>query len=181
MKTCKIVLTNTVVSVNTENIINKELITVKLELTTTARKLEVYYDGECGMCCSFIEWLVGEDRALEVVCMPYQNEEAVRGFPDLMDYSPGKEIVVRVDGVDIYKGAEGWVWCLWSCAKYRDVAKLMNSRFMLPLAKKACYLLSKNRLRVSKLFFGKKAKQIAEEMNQTKVAEKDCENDNCKF
>ncbi len=154
---------------------------MKLELKTTAKKLEVYYDRECAMCCSFIEWLESQDRAMELVCMPYQSDEAKVKFPELAVYHPEKEIVVRVDGIDVYTGAEGWVWCLWSCAKYRDVAKLMNNRLMLRVAKKVCYLISKNRLKVSKLFFGKKARQIADEINKTKVDKTDYDNNSCKL
>jgi len=175
------VLTCSWFSVNTENIINKERIPMKLELTTAARKLEIYYDGQCGMCCSFIEWLETQERAMEVVCMPYQNEEALIQFRDLMEYHPDREIVVRVDGAEVFSGAEGWVWSLWSCGKYRDVARLMNTRLMLPLAKKVCYLVSKNRLKLSQLFFAKKATQIAEEIHQTELATKDCEQNNCKL
>jgi len=175
------VLTVPDVSVNTENTITKERLVMKLNLTITAKKIEIYYDGKCGMCCRFIEWLVAQDRAMEVVCLPYQSEEATKNFPEIESHNPAKEIVVRVDGGEIYTGAEGWVWCLWSGVKYRDVAKLMNSRWMLPVAKKACVLISKNRLKVSKLFFGKKAKQIADEIHKVEVAKEDCDSDNCRL
>jgi len=86
------------------------------------------------MCCSFVEWLVTRERAFKVECLPYQQDEAKEKCPQLLELKPDKEIIVRVDGQDIYKGAEGWVWCLWSCVQYQEVAKLMNCRALREVA-----------------------------------------------
>ena len=152
---------------------------MKLKLETTIQRIEVFYDGHCGMCSSFVEWLVAQERAIEVVCLPYQTDEAVTAFPELLELKPEREMIVRIDGEDFYRGAEGWVWCLWSCAKYQDVSKLVNTRMLLPMAKKVCYLVSKNRLRVSKLLFGKKAKAVAEELHQLEVDQSECDDGKC--
>lgn len=157
---------------------------MKLKLPTTVSKIEVFYDGHCGMCASFIEWLVSQDLRWEVVCLPYQSDGAKADFPELTALKPDKEIIVRVDGQKTYRGAEGWVWCLWSTVKYRDVAKLVNSRLLLPMAKKVCYLVSKNRLRVSKLLFHKKAKQVADEIHKLDHENRganDCNDGNCEL
>lgn len=143
-------------------------------LDTAVKCIEVFYDGRCGMCYTFIEWLERQERACELLSYDYQSSEAIEAFPDLMDYQPAKEIVVRMDG-EIYQGGEGWVCCLWSCAKYRDVAKKMNSRLLLPMAKKICHFVSKNRFGVSKLFFRKKNMEIAAEIDKNQEIECDGE------
>ncbi len=137
-----------------------------VNLDKAVQGIEVFYDARCAMCVTFVEWLVRQERAYDVVCLDYHCDEARRVFPELGDYDPDKEMVVRVDGGEIYQGAEGWICCLWSCKKYRDVAKKMNSRFLLPMAKKVCHLVSENRLVFSKVFFRKKNEEIAVEVDR---------------
>ena len=140
----------------------------KVNLDKGVKRMEVFYDARCAMCRTFIDWLVRQERACDVVCFDYHCDEARNVFADLDKYDPEKEMVVRVDEGEIYQGAEGWVCCLWSCAKYRDVAEKVNSRLLLPMVKKVCCLASRNRLLVSKMFFGKKSKEIAEELEKNK-------------
>lgn len=137
-----------------------------MNLDQEVMRMEVFYDGRCAMCRTFVEWLVRQEGACEVVCLDYDGDDARRVFPDLGDYDPEKEMVVRVDGGDVYQGAEGWVYCLWGCVKYRDVAERMSHRLLLPMAKKVCYLVSKNRLGISRLFFRKKNEEIAAELEK---------------
>ncbi len=141
------------------------------------KTIEVFYDTRCGMCCTFIEWLEKQERACELVSYDYQSGEAETVFPGLVDYHPEKMMVVRVDGEVVYQGGEGWVCCLWSCNKYQDVAKKMNSKLLLPMAKKFCYLVSNHRFKISKLFFRKKNKEITDEIEaeQKKNKEIECE------
>ena len=98
----------------------------KVNLDKAVKTIEVFYDGRCGMCCTFMDWLEKQERACELICYDYHSSEATAAFPDLLKYHPEKVIVVRVDGEEVYQGAEGWVCCLWTCAKYRDVARRMN-------------------------------------------------------
>lgn len=139
------------------------------------QKIEIYYDGHCGMCSSFIEWLVVQEHVCELVCCPYQDEGVERLFPAIKDLNPDKELVVRIAGGDVYRGAEAWVWCLWVSKKYRNIARLMNSDVMLPMVKKVCYLVSKNRLKMSHIFFGKKAAEVAEEVHKLELKQTGCD------
>lgn len=138
----------------------------RVNLDKAVKKIEVFYDGRCAMCRTFIGWLVKQERACELVCLDYASDEALGVFPEIRDYDPDREIVVRMDLREVYVGGEGWVCCLWGCSKYRDLAEKMNSRVLLPVAKKVCYLVSKNRFVMSKLFFGKKNEEIAAELEQ---------------
>lgn len=136
----------------------------EMNLNNTVKIIEIFYDGQCGMCCTFIGWLDKQEHVFQVDCYDYHQAKAKLVFPDIGNYDPSKELVVRVDENDVYTGAEGWVYCLWGCAKYRNVACKMNNAILLPMAKKFCYLVSNNRLKISKLFFSKKTKEIADEI-----------------
>lgn len=132
----------------------------KVKLDEAIKNIELFYDGRCGMCCTFIEWLEKQKRACETSCIDYQSDEAKKLFPELFKHDPDKLMVARIDGNTIHKGGEGWVCCLWSCARYRWLAKILNSRLLLPMAKKICYIMSNNRVRISKIFFRKKNAEI---------------------
>ncbi|MGJ8656792.1 MAG: DCC1-like thiol-disulfide oxidoreductase family protein [Akkermansiaceae bacterium] len=152
----------------------------KVNLDKGVKKVEVFYDGGCGMCRTFMGWLERQERGCELVCLDYRGEEARDVFPGIGDYEPEKEIVVRMEQGDgeceVYVGGEGWVCCLWSCGKYRDLAEKMNGCVLLPLAKKVCYLVSRNRLGVSRLFFRRKNAEIAAELEkEAEVTKIGCE------
>lgn len=149
----------------------------KMNLDQVQEKIEVFYDGRCGMCCTFIGWLKEQEQILVVECYDYHADEAEQVFPRIGDYYPWRELVVRVDGEKVYTGAEGWVCCLWSCKKYRGVACKVNNAVLLPMAKKFCHLVSNNRLKISKLFFRKKNREIAKviEDQKKKNQDIDCE------
>lgn len=149
----------------------------KVNLNKEFKTIEVFYDARCGMCCTFIDWLEKQERAGELMCYDYKSSDALAVFPSLLEYDPEKVMVVRVDGEEVYQGGEGWVCCLWICVKYRWVAKRVNGPLLLPMAKKICYLVSNNRLKISKLFFRKKNKEITDEINaqQKKNQDIDCE------
>jgi len=127
----------------------------QIVLDKTIQGVCVFYDGECGMCCGFVSWLEKQKRGCELECVDFHSEVALERFPDLWDYEPEKEMVVLVNRKKVYQGGEGWVHCLWTCKKYQWLARRMSGKLFLPLAKKMCYLVSKNRLGISRLFFRK--------------------------
>lgn len=127
--------------------------------------VEVYYDGKCGMCCTFHEWINNQERANRIVFLPYQSEAAQKHFPTLSTLDPAREMVVRTNEGEIYRAAEAWVWCLWSCAKYRDLAQKFSSPRLLPHVQKLCHLLAANRITLSKIFFRRKNKEVAAEIH----------------
>lgn len=150
-----------------------------INLSNEVKSVEVYYDGKCGMCCTFHEWINNQKRANEIVFLPYQSAEAQALFPELNTLDPAREMVVRTDTGEIYRAAEAWVWCLWSCEKYRGVAKKFSSPALLPHVQKLCHMLAANRITLSKLFFRKKSKQVAAQLHAMPSAE--CDDDNCKI
>lgn len=147
-----------------------------MKLSEEIKNVEVYYDGKCGMCCTFHEWINRQERANGIVFIPYQSEKAQRNFPMLNTLDPARQMIVRTDDNQIYRAAEAWVWCLWSCTNYRDVAKKFSSPKLLPHVQKLCSLLAANRLTLSKLFFRGKSKEVAERIHE--MPDLECE-DGC--
>ncbi len=133
-----------------------------MNLPLHVQEIEVFYDGRCGMCCTFHEWVNQQRRAFAVRFISYQSEEAARVFPDLESLDPAREMVVRTWEGDVFGGAEAWIWCLYSCVGYRKVAQHLCGPVMLPMAVKVCRLISESRQGLSQLFFRKKNREVLE-------------------
>jgi len=113
--------------------------------------LEVYYDGSCGMCGRFKNWLEQQEHLIGVEFLSYASEAARERFPDLAEYDPEKAMVVRTDTGEIYRGAESIVMTLWACSEYRKLAMKLRKPMFLPLASKIYPLIASNRYTISKL------------------------------
>ncbi len=137
-----------------------------MNLLPTTENIEVFYDGRCGMCCSFHEWIHRQPRAFGVAFIPYQSPEAEQVFPGLGTLDPAREMVVRTDAHQIFRGAEAWVWCLYSCANHQDTARRLAGPRLLPVAIHACRVLAANRHALSKIFFRKKDEQVRTELHR---------------
>ncbi len=128
--------------------------------------IEVFYDGRCGMCCTFHEWINRQPRAFGVDFIPYQSPRAERIFPGLGTLDPAREMVVRTDGGEVFQGAEAWVMCLLSCANHQTAARKLAGPALLPVAVRSCRILAANRHSLSKVFFRKKDKEVRETLHQ---------------
>lgn len=132
--------------------------------------IEVFYDGRCGMCCSFHEWINRQPRALAITFIPYQAAEAERVFPGIGTLDPAREMVVRTRGGGVFRGAEAWVWCLFSCANHQHAARRLGGRRLLPVAIHACRLLAANRHALSKVFFRRKDREVRAALHRMEPA-----------
>lgn len=137
-----------------------------MKLPIQAENIEVFYDGRCGMCCTFHEWVNAQRRAFGVDFIPYQAGRAEVVFPGIGTLDPGREMVVRVDGGEIFRGAEAWVWCLYSCANYQNAARRLARPGMLAVAVRACRVLAANRHGLSKVFFRRKDREVRETLHR---------------
>jgi predicted DCC family thiol-disulfide oxidoreductase YuxK len=141
------------------------------------QKIEVFYDGRCGMCCSFHEWINRQPRAYQIDFIPYQSPNAETIFPGISTLDPAREMIVRTCHKEIYRGAVAWVLCLHSCANCQTAAKKLARPRLLTVAIHTCRLLAANRHSLSKVFFGKKDKQVCETLHQMQTPE--CTNEFC--
>jgi len=148
-----------------------------MKLPDQIEGIEVFYDGRCGMCCSFHEWIARQPRACRIEFIPYQSQDAERVFPGLGTLDPAREMVVRTSRGEVFRGAEAWVWCLYSCANHQDAARRLAGPGLLPIAIHACRVLAANRHALSKVFFRSKDKEVRKELHRMVVP--DCANGFC--
>jgi predicted DCC family thiol-disulfide oxidoreductase YuxK len=148
-----------------------------MELPHTIEGIEVYYDGRCGMCCSFHEWIHRQPRAFAIQFIPSQAAHAEQIFPGLGTLDPAREMVVRTSGHEIFRGAEAWVWCLYSCANHQAAASRLAGPGLLPVAIHACRVLAANRHALSKVFFRGKDRKVQAELHRMETAK--CEDGFC--
>ena len=123
--------------------------------------LTLFYDPNCGLCRAFRQWMLGQDSHYRVEFVPYTSSLARRLLPEIVNMDAGREIVVMNDEGDIWQGPEAWVVSLWVLKKWRGWAKRMATPALLPLAAKACHLISANRLTLSKLLALKADVEVA--------------------
>ena len=148
-----------------------------MKLPTRVNGIEVYYDGRCGMCCSFHEWINRQPRAFAIEFIPYQASHAEKVFPGLGTLDPAREMVVRTSEMEIYRGAEAWVWCLYSCANHQVAARRLGGPKLLPIAIHACRVLAANRHALSKVFFRGKDQKVKNELHRMEATR--CEGEYC--
>jgi predicted DCC family thiol-disulfide oxidoreductase YuxK len=139
--------------------------------------IEVFYDGRCGMCCTFHEWINQQPRAFAIDFIPYQAERAEQVFPGIGTLDPAREMIVRTDQGEIFRGAEAWVMCLFSCANHQVAARRLASPHLLPVAIRACRVLAANRHALSKVFFRKKDQAVRQTLHE--MATPKCTSDFC--
>ena len=132
--------------------------------------IEVFYDGRCGMCCTFHEWIHRQPRAFGIDFIPYQSERAERVFPGIGTLDPAREMIVRTDRGEIYRAAEAWVMCLFSCANRQGVARKLAGPVLLPFAIRACRILAANRHSLSRVFFSRKDREVRKTLHQMEAS-----------
>lgn len=148
-----------------------------MKLPKESEGIEVFYDGRCGMCCGFHEWIHRQPRAFPISFIPYQSSDAERVFPGLGTLDPAREMVVRTRESEVFRGAEAWVWCLYSCANHQAAARRLGSPALLPVAIHACRVLAANRHALSKLFFRAKDREVRKELHRMETV--DCDGGRC--
>ena len=148
-----------------------------MNLPIHVKSIEVYYDGRCGMCCTFHEWIHRQARAFDIRFVPYQSPVAEEVFPGIGTLDPAREMVVRTNEGKIFRGAEAWVWCLYSCAYHRSLARRLAKPMMLAVAVRMCRLLASNRHSLSKVFFRRKDREVRDTLHSMEMP--DCEDGQC--
>ncbi len=143
-----------------------------MKIPEEIKYLEIFYDGRCGMCCTFHEWVNAQERAFGLTFIPYQDPALEHCFPNLAELEPDKQMIVRTDTGELFFGAEAWVLCLLSCKHHQGMARRLGGKVLLPVAIRACHLLATNRKKLSRVFFRKKDNAVMQELHQM-------ENPNC--
>jgi predicted DCC family thiol-disulfide oxidoreductase YuxK len=117
------------------------------------RKLYILYDAECAVCARCLIWLNRQPAFVPLVFIPLQSPEAGRRFPGIEQMRPDKELIAISDAGDVWQGGSAWVMCLWALREYREWSQRLAHPALLPLARRACAVISENRHRISRWLF----------------------------
>jgi predicted DCC family thiol-disulfide oxidoreductase YuxK len=98
-------------------------------------RLTVYYDADCGLCSRLAAWL-GQQRQL----VPMQCVPKPRGVTDL---------AVVADTGDVWAGDSAWLIVLWALDDFRDWSYRLSRPELLPMARQAFAMISRNRAALS--------------------------------
>jgi predicted DCC family thiol-disulfide oxidoreductase YuxK len=113
------------------------------------RRLYILYDARCGLCSWARRWLARQPAYLDLTFIPAASEQAIRLFPGLSRPGQVEELVVISDDGAVYRDGRAWIMCLYALEDYREWALRLAHPLLLPLARQAFALLSKQRRRVS--------------------------------
>jgi len=102
--------------------------------------LYVVYDDRCGLCTQLKEWL-GRQPAYVRLQLVASSEAARDRFPSL----PPGELAVVSDSGETWLGDRAWIMVLWALRDYRSWAAKLASPLLLPMARQAFAVISRNR------------------------------------
>ncbi|MEO8027287.1 MAG: DCC1-like thiol-disulfide oxidoreductase family protein [Bryobacteraceae bacterium] len=124
------------------------------------KTLWVVYDPACGLCCMVRDWMERQPAFLDLRLVAAGSEEVLRRFPQL----PPGELAVVGDTGEVWLGNRAWIICLWALREYRDWAIRLSSPMLLPLARQAFTVLSRNRADVSKMLARRSEYQLQRDL-----------------
>src|ERR1700742_5341242 len=116
------------------------------------RTLHVLYDSRCGLCSRLRHWLVAQPAHLDSDFIAAGSERAQRLFPGIDLGDDPEELIVVSDEGDVWDGDAAWLVCLWCLVEYRPWSYRLSSPALLPYARRAYELLSRNRRALSGAF-----------------------------
>ena len=134
------------------------------------KTLYVLYDQECGFCGRCRDWLLQQPAFVELRFIAAQSRDSALRFPGIHKFGVGEDLVVVSDEGAVYNGSSAYLMCLYALVEYREWAERLAHPTLLPLARRALLLLSKNRHRLSKWFF-EDGPEFAEERLEKAEAE----------
>jgi predicted DCC family thiol-disulfide oxidoreductase YuxK len=133
-------------------------------------RLYILYDSQCGLCSWAKRWLMNQSALIELRFVPAGSELSRQLFPELFrSVEPPEELVVVSDEGGVYREGSAWIMCLFALEEYRDWANRLAHPLLLPLARQAFALLSKQRSRISRWLSLASELEIAQTLSQINV------------
>jgi predicted DCC family thiol-disulfide oxidoreductase YuxK len=114
------------------------------------RRLYILYDPRCGLCSWARRWLARQPAYLELTFIPAGSELAVQLFPGLTRPGEAEELVVISDDGGVYRDSSAWIMSLYALEGHREWALRLAHPLLLPLARQAFSLISRERRRISR-------------------------------
>jgi predicted DCC family thiol-disulfide oxidoreductase YuxK len=113
-------------------------------------RLYILYDPRCGLCSWARRWLARQPAFLDLSFLPAGSDRAVQLFPGLTRPGEVEELVVISDDGAVYRDSRAWIMCLYALEDYREWALRLAHPLLLPLARQAFALISRQRGRISR-------------------------------
>ena len=111
--------------------------------------LFIYYDDRCGLCSWARGWLLQQPSWVRLHLVP-KNAAKAREYFAAHAIDPGELTVVSNEGA-VYQGHRAWLMCLYALRAYHRLSHKLSNPLLLPFARQAFDLVSKNRRMASTL------------------------------
>lgn len=128
------------------------------------KTLHVLFDRECALCRRCRRWLERQPAFLELRFHALQDPETLCRFPGIEEYHPHEQLLVVSDEGGVYQGSHAWIMCLYALREYREWSQRLSGPALLPLARRACQLVSENRSGISSWFRSMNDEQLGHEL-----------------
>jgi predicted DCC family thiol-disulfide oxidoreductase YuxK len=129
-------------------------------------KLYVLYDPKCEICCRLKNWILVQRSWIGMAVLEAGSEKAKRLFPELEGIAGKDDLAVISDEGAVYLNDRAWIMVLYAMVEYRDWAARLTHPLLMPLARQAFAVLSKNRHTLSRLLTAEDPEAIAGELRK---------------
>ena len=138
------------------------------------KRLYVLYDAKCELCRRVRCWLGTQAAFVPLAFVPLQSAELEERFPGIGALEPERQILVIADTGEVWRGADGWIVCLWALREYREWSQRLASPLLRPFALRVCDMVSRNRHKFSRWFHSASAGEIMQQLGDSDCG-KTCE------
>jgi predicted DCC family thiol-disulfide oxidoreductase YuxK len=127
--------------------------------------ITIVYDAACGLCTRTTDWIRLQNPLVDIGFMASDSSEARRRFPGL----PSDELAVVANTGEVWLGNLAWIVCLWAMRDYRDLAFRLTSPLLLPMAREAFAIVSKNRSALSSMLGFRSEREFERQLRKVVV------------
>lgn len=114
------------------------------------QNLYVLYDPKCELCARLKDWLLIQRSWLGLSMIPAASERAEKMFPGLKELAGCNDLVVVSDEGEVYLNNSAWIMALYALEDYRDWACRLAHPLVMPFARQAFEIVSRNRYAISR-------------------------------
>ena len=133
------------------------------------KALYVLFDARCALCRQCRRWLGSQPAFIELRFLALQSPEVSCRFPGIEKFNPFQQLLVVSDAGDVYQGSHAWIMCLYALREYREWSQRLSSPALLPWARRACELVSGNRLALSAWIEKMSDDEVGEELARRRL------------
>ena len=105
--------------------------------------LHVLHDADYPAGLRICEWLARQEAIIPLLLHAHQAPETACQFPGIAAHLTPRELTVVGDDGQVWTGPSAAVICLFALEEYRDLAERLAQPALLPLARTALDLLSR--------------------------------------